>query len=150
MQGSMLMAVGQFVFGLSTLAYEEIKRSNTWRHPSSSRVGARPARQFVGVGDDTITLSGWVAPELVGTHASVAELRAMADTGQAWALVSGTGEVFGQYVIESLNETGTLLAANGKPRRIAFDLQLTRTDDNQGGSKVTVQENGQYMAPGEE
>lgn len=150
MQSSMLMAVGQFVFGLSTLAYEELKRSNNWRHPSSSRVGARPSRQFVGVGDDQITLSGWVSPELVGKHASVAELRAMADTGQAWAVVSGTGEVFGQYVIESLNETGTLFLGNGKPRRVAFDIQLTRADNNQGGSKVTVGEGGRYMASGEE
>ncbi|RGE46135.1 oxidoreductase [Comamonas testosteroni] len=141
---STLMALGQFIFGLQTLAYEELKRSNSWRHPSNSRVGARPARQFVGVGDDQITLSGWVAPELIGTYASVAELRAMGDSGQAFALVAGTGEVFGQYVIESLNETGTLHYEDGTPRRIAFDLQLVRVDDDLGGNRVTVDEQGQY------
>ena len=147
MNGSMPMALGQFVFGIETLAYQELKRSNTWRHPSSSRIGARPARQFVGVGDDTITLSGWVAPELVGSYASVAELRAMGDSGQAFALVSGSGEVFGQYVMESLNETGTLHYQDGTPRRIAFELQLARADDNAGGHKITVNEQGQYEAP---
>ena len=150
----MLLALDQFVFGLDTLAYEEFKRSNTWRHPSTSRVGARAARQYLGVGDDTVSLSGWVSPELCGTYASVAELRAMGDSGQAFAMVSGTGEVFGQYVIESLSETGTLHHADGTPRRIAFDLQLARADDNAGGAKVTVNEQGQYvaptMAPGEE
>lgn len=151
MLGSMLMALGQFIFSLDTLAYQELKRSNTWRHPSSSRIGARPARQFVGVGDDTITLSGWIAPELVGKYESLAQLRSMGDSGQAFALVSGTGEVFGQYVIESLSETGTLHHADGTPRRIAFDLQLARADDNAGGTKVTVTEQGQYVvAPGEE
>ncbi|WP_236024225.1 phage tail protein [Comamonas suwonensis] len=141
---STLMALGQFIFGLQTLAYEELKRSNSWRHPSNSRVGARAARQFVGVGDDTITLSGWVAPELTGTYYSVAELRAMGDIGKPYALVSGSGEVFGQYVIESLNETGTLHYQDGTPRRIAFDLQLTRVDNDLGGERITVDEQGQF------
>ena len=150
MHGSMLMAFGQFVFSLDTLAFQELKRSNTWRHPSTSRVGARAARQYLGVGDDTVSLSGWVSPELCGTYASVAELRAMGDSGQAFAMVSGTGEVFGQYVIESLNETGTLHYPDGTPRRIAFDLQLTRVDDDAGGKQVDVDESGRYVAAGEE
>jgi len=29
MQGSMLMAFGQFIFSLDTLAFQELKRSNT-------------------------------------------------------------------------------------------------------------------------
>ena len=141
---STLMCLGQFVFGLQSLPYDELKRANSWRHPSSSRVGARAARQFVGVGDDMITLSGWIAPELTGTYASIAALRAMGDLGRPYALVAGTGEVFGQYVIENLNETGTLHYADGTPRRIAFDLQLTRVDDDQGGERVTVDDQGQF------
>lgn len=140
------MSLGQFVFGLQSLPYDELKRTTGWRHPSNSRVGARAGRQFVGVGDDTITISGWIAPELTGTYASVAELRAMGDSGQPFALVAGTGEVFGQFVIENLSETGTLHNGDGTPRRIAFDLQLTRVDDDQGGDRVTVDDRGQYSA----
>ena len=150
MSGSTLLALGQFIFELETLAYQDFKRSNEWRHASNSRVGARPAYQFVGVGDDAISLSGWVAPGQVGSYASIAALRAMGDSGQAFALVSGTGEVFGQYVIESLNETGTLHYPDGTPRRIAFDLQITRVDDDQGGEHVTVSDTGQYVATEEE
>lgn len=140
---STLMSLGQFVFGLQSLPYDELKRATAWRHPSNSRVGARAARQFVGVGDDTITLSGWIAPELTGTYWSIAALRAMGDMGEPFALVAGTGEVFGQYIIESLNETGTLHNRDGTPRRIAFDLTLTRVDDDQGGERVTVDDQGQ-------
>ncbi len=150
MQGSMLMAFGQFIFSLDTLAFQELKRSNTWRHPSNSRVGARPARQFVGVGDETFSLSGWLAPEQIGDYASLAELRAMGDSGQSFALVAGNGEVFGLFVIESLNETGTLHDRYGNPTRVSFDLQLARVDDEAGGAEVNVNEQGQYVAPGEE
>lgn len=147
---SMLMALGQFVFSLDTLAYQELKRSNTWRHPSNSRVGARPARQFVGVGDETFALSGWIAPGQLGDYGSLDELRAMGDSGQAFALVSGNGEVFGQFVLESLNETGTLQDRYGYPSKVTFDLQLVRVDDNAGGAAVGVTEQGQYVAAGEE
>ena len=58
----MLMALGQFVFGLDTLAFDTLRRATAWRHPSNSRVGAMPARQSLGPGDDTITLSGVLAP----------------------------------------------------------------------------------------
>lgn len=82
-------------------------------------MGARAARQFVGVSDDTITLSGWIAPELTRTCWSIASLPAMGDMGQPFALLAGTGEVFGQFVIENLSETGTLHKKDGTPRRAA-------------------------------
>lgn len=146
------MALGQFIFGLDSLPYDELTRSNSWRHPSNSRVGARPARQYVGKGEETINLKGWIAPQEIGNYGSIAELRAMGDTGQAFALVSGAGEVFGQFAIESLSETGTLHDRYGTPTRVSFTLQLSRVDDDAGGEQVQVNERGQFVAvaPGEE
>lgn len=127
----MMMALGQFIFSLPTLAYNDFKRQSAWRHPSNSRVGARPARQSLGPGEDTISLCGLLVPEFAGRRRVLNELRTMADKGNAWSLVDGTGEVFGAWVIESLNETGTLHLDNGAARRIEFDLQLARVDDSQ-------------------
>lgn len=129
-----MMAFGQFAFGLDSLAYQDLQRQTAWRHASNSRVGARPARQFVGPGDETITLSGLLAPEFTGRRASLDELRAMGDAGGAWPLVDGNGKVYGQFVLESLRETGSLFMADGTPRRIEFELQLTRVDDDRTDS----------------
>lgn len=126
----MLMALGQFVFGLDTLAFETLRRQTAWRHPSNSRVGARPARQYVGPGDDTINLSGVLAPEFKGSARHLRTLRDMADSGKAFALVSGAGDVFGAWVIESQQETGSIFIAEGRARRIEFDIQLARVDDS--------------------
>ncbi|MFX7845426.1 phage tail protein, partial [Acinetobacter baumannii] len=59
---SMLITLGQFAFGIDTLAFDKLVRSSTWRHPSNSRVGARPARQSLGPGDETLGLTGVLAP----------------------------------------------------------------------------------------
>ena len=127
----MMMALGLYVFSLSTTAYQQLQRQTAWRHPSTSRVGALPARQFVGKGDDTITLSGLILPEISGQRVSLDALRLMADSGKAWPLVEGTGRIYGLWIIENLQETNTLFFRDGAPRRIEFSIPLQRVDDSQ-------------------
>ena len=126
----MMMALGMFVFSLRTAAYQELQRQTDWRHASNNRVGAAPARQFVGRGDDSITLPGIIFPELAGSALSLDALRLMANTGKAWPMVEGSGRIYGLWVIESLSETKTIFFSNGTPRRIEFTLSLKRTDDD--------------------
>lgn len=126
----MMMCLGMFVFGMPTLAYQEFQRETEWRHGSTSRIGARPARQYLGPGDDTITLPGLLVPELCGSALSLDVLRIMADSGRAWPLVEGTGRIYGLYVIESLSETRTLFFQDGAARRIEFTLKLSRVDES--------------------
>lgn len=125
----MMLALGMFVFSLHTAAYQEMQRQTDWRHPSSNRVGAQPARQFLGRGEDAITLPGVILPELAGSALSLDALRLMADTGKAWPMVEGSGRIYGLWVIESISETRTLFFRDGTPRRIEFTLNLKRIDD---------------------
>lgn len=129
-QVSAMMALGLFVFGLHTLPYQQLQRQTQWRHPSAARVGRRPARQFVGEGDDTFTLSGTLMPEITGGKVSLALVRAMADTGKSWPLLEGSGTFYGFYVIESIDQTGSLFFSDGSPRKIDFSIKLVRVDDD--------------------
>lgn len=126
----MMMALGFFVFSLHTAAYQEMQRQLAWRHASLPRVGDRPASQFIGVDDETITLNGVLLPELAGTQLSLDVLQAMADTGDAWPLIEGTGRIYGLYVIESLQTTRQLFFADGAARRLDFSVALKRVDDS--------------------
>lgn len=127
----MMAALGQFVFALDTLAYQELRRTTEWRHPENSRIGAMPARQYVGPGGDKMTLTGLQAPEHFGDRLAIDQLRKMGDRGAAYALVNGAGEVFGAWVIESVEETGSLFIREGIARRVEFTLNLARVDDQQ-------------------
>lgn len=129
----MMLALGMFVFSLSTAAYQELQRQTEWRHASNNRIGAAPARQFMGRGDDAITLPGIIFPELAGSTLSLDALRLMANTGKAWPMVEGSGRIYGLWVIESLSETRTLFFRDGTPRRIEFSLSLKRIDDDRIG-----------------
>lgn len=124
----MLAALGLFVFELGTLPYDELRRRAEWRHATAARVGARPASQYVGPGEDTISLSGTLVPEMAGSQSAIEVVRAMADEGEAYPLVDGEGRVFGLYVIRGLDERQGAFIASGLPRKIEFSLDLERID----------------------
>jgi len=126
---SHMMALGMFVFSLPTLAYQQLQRKRAWEHAANARIGARAAYQYTGPGEDTITLSGLIAPEITGHPASLEALRALADEGQPLPLVDATGHVYGAFVIRSLGETRSLFFADGSARKIEFELELVRVDD---------------------
>ena len=132
----MLMALGLFVFGIHTAAYQELSRQTAWRHAANSRVGARAGYQFVGPGEDTLTLSGWIAPGQMGRGAAIGMLRDMGDTGKAWTLVDGLGIFHGIWIITSLTDTGTFFDTLGQARKRDFSLSLTRIDEDKADAML--------------
>lgn len=127
----MMMSLGLFVFSMDTLPYQKLTHEMAWRHPSSGRVGLRPARQFAGMDDETINLSGVLLPEISGGDLSLDLIRHMGDTGEQWPLVEGTGRVYGFFVIDKLSVNKELFFSDGKARRIDFSLNLIRVGDDQ-------------------
>ena len=125
----MLLAIGLFAFGIPTLAHDELQRRTQWKHATSNRVGGRDATQYVGPGDETVSISGTAFAELSDGRASLDQLRAMADSGDAWPLVDGAGRVYGAFVIETIDEGQRVLLADGTPLKIDFTINLLRVDD---------------------
>lgn len=132
-----MMTLGTFVFSLPTLAYQQLQRSNDWRHASSERVGARAAHQYLGTGEETIELSGTVAPELTAGEVSLNTLRDLAEDGQPLPLVDGRGYVYGAYVIKGMSEGKTLFFPDGAARQIEFSLSLLRVDETSMQQQAT-------------
>ena len=120
----MMMILGMFVFNLNKAVYQSLNQKTDWRHPSNSRIGTLPAYQFIGRGENTITLQGSIMPGFKGSPKSLTKLSAMADKGKAYPLIGGNGRVWGQYVIESIEETHTVFFKDGTPRKIEFTLEL--------------------------
>ncbi|WP_421507055.1 phage tail protein [Erwinia rhapontici] len=124
----MMMILGMMVFERRTLPYQTMKQTSDYRWASGSRIGTRQSQQFLGVGDETITLSGELRPEITGGVASLFALNIMATQGRAWPLLSGNGIPYGMFVITSVNGTHSDLLQNGTARKISFDITLKRVD----------------------
>ena len=126
----MMLALGFFVFMRQTLPFQSMQRDAEYRWPSNSRIGKRDAFQFLGVGEEKITLSGELYPEITGGKLTLTAVRLMAEEGRAWPLLSGNGTIYGMYVINSVSETGAEFFTDGSPRKITFNLALTRVDES--------------------
>ncbi len=126
----MMMCLGFMVFMLQTLPYQTLQRNTAYRWPTNDRIGLRAAPQFLGPGDEKVTLSGTLMPEITGGKMSLLSLRLMADQGRAWSLIDGGGTIYGMFVIESVNETHAEFFADGSARSIDFTISLLRVDES--------------------
>ncbi|PHM73727.1 phage tail protein [Xenorhabdus kozodoii] len=128
----MMAALGLFVFMLKTTPYQSLQHQQSWRFGFNNRIGARPAFQFIGPNNDTITLSGTLYPEITGGRLSLLALQLMADSGKAWSFLDGHGTIYGMFIIESIDQTKTEFFVDGAARKIDFTVTLRRVDENLG------------------
>lgn len=127
-----MATLGYFVFLLSTVPYQSEARSTRIKWAQNERVGRRASHQFLGPGDDTLTLSGTLLPSLTGGRLSLAVLRTMAESGNAHDLIMADGSCLGLFIIENLEETATEFSLGGAPKKIEFTLGLKRVEDEVG------------------
>lgn len=128
----MLMSLDMFAFSSKTALFDQLRRRRTWRHPTNDRVGMRAAGQYAGPGEDTISVSGVIAPGQLGRRDALDQLAALAATGAAHPLVDGEGYVYGAFVIESIDDTRRNFGTTAIPRWIDFTIDLRRMDDDEG------------------
>lgn len=125
------MCLGQFPFTTDTLTFTEIQRQRSWQYADNAVAKGRKKRQYIGSGDETISLPGLIYQEHgFGNRFAIDDLAAMADTGQGFVLVDGSGYLYGVFTIDSIDETKQILLFNGVPRKIDFTIKLTRVDDD--------------------
>jgi uncharacterized protein len=129
----MQMSLGLFLFVLPTVVFQDMKHKRDVRHARNERVGNIDAFQFVGPGEESITLSGNTAYGINHASASYAVLNRMMQTGKAWPLIDGLGNVYGQYIIQSLDISKSGFRKFGQARQSDFTIDLQRVD-NPGGS----------------
>ncbi len=126
----MMMIYGLIPFMRQTLPYSEMQQTIDYRWPTNSRVGQRASAQFIGVGDEKITLSGELRPEITGGAISMLTIKLLADEGRAWPLIGGNGTIFGMYVIENYSSTSSEFYSDGAASKIMFSLNLLRVDES--------------------
>ena len=126
----MMMIYGMFVFQLSTLPHQQIQQSRNWRHVKNERINRSASWQYIGAGDDTITLSGLLYPEITGGEVSLTALTSQAYVGRPWPLIDGVGQIYGMYVITGLNTPRSELDRYGRARKIEFTVTFERVDED--------------------
>ncbi|MEJ6008665.1 phage tail protein [Novosphingobium aquae] len=123
-----VLTIGMFVFGLPRMVYDDLARRAAWRWGESERFGARAAAQYLGPGEETISISGVLVPEIAGAFSDIESLREMATSGEVWPVVLGNGQVLGDFRITAIDDRWRNIVEGGLPRAVDFSVELKRVD----------------------
>jgi phage protein U len=135
----MLFQWGTIQFEVFPLNVHQMDHATQSEWARKEIVGAATYREWVGEGDDEVTLRGKVFPHFMSAklrergqpnssgglgHLDV--LDGMRRLGQAHLLIRGDGWKLGWYVIEKLARGHTMLGADGIGQQIEFQATFQR------------------------
>lgn len=124
LESPLLFLLGPFMFSTSTAAPSNWHRSSDYSWAAQVRLGRDVGRQFVGKGNDSITINGLIYTGFRGGVAQVEYLRTMAAQGLPMPLVDGRGVVWGQWCIVNVTEDADNFRTDGTPRRMRYSITL--------------------------
>ncbi|MEX5340458.1 phage tail protein [Pseudomonas sp. I2] len=113
-----------YYFNLDTAAFDELRRQASFRWAGQERLRRTVAQQAVSLGEEKITLKGVIFPGYKGGIGQLNTLRSIGRSLQPLNLVTGYGEVLGDWCLLSVEEEQSNLLAGGIPRKQAFSLEF--------------------------
>lgn len=133
MTHNVMMSLGDFLFEISTLSYDSMKHKRDARFAISERLGADDAIQYMGPGEEIISLSGVGAFGITDAERSFFTINAMMLAGEAYDLIDNYGNRFGLYIIETLDVDRSNFRRFGQARNHSWSINLRRAE-NQGAN----------------
>ncbi len=118
------MILGWFIFAIPTATYQSITRRWSWRWQTVERAGRKEAVQYLGRTAERIDLSGVIFPHLHGGWNQLAKMKKQADRFEPLCLMTGMGDVLGDFCILELEETGTRPLLGPFAGKIDFRMSL--------------------------
>lgn len=113
-----------YYFNLDTAAFDELRRLASFRWAGQERLRRTVAQQAVGLGEEKITLKGAIFPHHKGGLQQLNVLRTIGRNLQPLNLVTGYGEVLGNWCLVSIEEEQSHLLSGGIPRKQGFNLEF--------------------------
>ncbi|MDF3932303.1 phage tail protein [Pseudomonas citronellolis] len=127
-----------YYFNVDTTGFQRLTRTSSYAWKDQPRLGRRGAQQSVGLGPETLGLSGVVMPLFMRAGDSSQRvgwqqprtLRELAELREPVNLSTGHGDNLGTWCLTKITETQEALFANGVPRQQTLDLEFTRYGDD--------------------
>lgn len=117
----MLMSWGPLEFEVINPNIHEYDQLTSSAFAKKEVPGIRPPREYVGEDDEELYIRGKVFPRRLGGRGKLDHFEALRRTGSAQALVLGTGEALGWFVLERLIRSHKHLDPMGVGQLIEFE-----------------------------
>jgi uncharacterized protein len=122
----MLYSWGPLQFQVWPLNIHEVEHQTASDWAKKEIVGAAIYREWVGEGDDTISVRGRLFPYRIGGLRNLEALETMRRDGITALMVRGDGAVFGWYILEKLARQHHFLGVEGVGKQLDFEAMFVR------------------------
>lgn len=120
----------RFFFGLSTAAFDKLRRQTQFNVAAQERLQRLEALQAVNKGGETLSVSGAVFTAWKGGARQIETLRRIGLAMKPIELTTGYGDVLGRWYMTQIEEEQEALLSNGAPRKQTFSLEFRRYGDD--------------------
>ncbi|MGY6703167.1 phage tail protein [Roseinatronobacter sp.] len=132
----MLYQIGTLTLDTRPFSADDVNRSASADFAVKPLIGAMQAREFMGEGDDTLTISGQLLPFKTGGLTELEVAHQFRKSGQRLPVMRGDGKMMGWFVIESIQERHSELMRDGVGFVVKHQIQLARVGPEGAASSI--------------
>lgn len=134
----MLYMIGTLALDTRSFNVDDMSRDADASIVAKPLIGAAPAKEFTGEGEDDITLSGQLLPSKIGGLDELEILHQMRKAGTQFPLMRGDGFRYGWYAITKIGEQHKDLGRDGVGFAVRVTINMTRTEPDFGAGQQII------------
>lgn len=134
----MLYMIGTLALDTRPFNVDEMSRDADASIVAKPLIGAFPAKEFTGEGEDDITLSGQLLPSKIGGLSELEIAHQMRRDGARFPLMRGDGTRLGWYAITRISERHRDLGRDGVGFTVQVSISMTKTQSTAGAGQQVV------------
>ncbi|MEN5300333.1 phage tail protein [Ochrobactrum sp. S1502_03] len=134
----MLYMLGTLTVDTRPFSIDSMQRTASADIASKALIGAFPAKEFTGEGDDEITLSGQILPTRIGGLDGLEIAHGMRRSGTKFPLQRGDGTRLGWFAITRITENHTDLTRDGVGFVVKHTIVMTKVQPDAGAGQQVI------------
>ncbi len=126
----MLYTIGALNLDTRPFSVDEVQRSASADFANKPVMGGLVAREFMGEGEDTLSVSGQLLPFKIGGMTELELAHGLRRAGQMLPVQRGDGARLGWYTIDKITEGHKELMRDGVGFFIRYSIDLTKVSSS--------------------
>lgn len=132
----MLYQIGAVTLDTTPFNVDEVDRDASADFAVKPVIGVAPRREFMGEGDDELTLSGQILPSKIGGLVELETLHGFRRSGRQLPVMRGDGKMMGWFAITRIVERHADLERNGVGFTVAHTISLVKVGPEGASAEI--------------
>lgn len=134
----MLYMLGTLAVDTRPFSVDDVSRSASADIASKPLIRSRPGHEFMGEGEEEMTLSGQLLPTKIGGLNELEIAYGMMRNGTRFPIMRGDGRALGWFAFTSIQETHRELLNDGVGFVVRHSMSMVKVEPDRGAGQQVV------------